>query len=103
VRGKVSEVLARLPAHEAELGPACKEKGTSFSPVPTFNRAFFYFFFVVLFRLVVAGFAGAGFSLPPISDSESSALNGNCLTDVCPVVLNVISTRRLLASMMVRR
>ena len=73
------------------------------SPVPILNAASYYFFFEVLFFFVVAGFAVAGFSLPPIRDSESSALNGNCLTDVWPVVLNVTSTRRLLASMMVLR
>ena len=57
-----------------------------------------HFFFAGFF---FAGLAVAGFSLPPIKLSESAALNGNCFTDVCPVVLSVTSTRRLLASMIV--
>src|SRR5579862_9720704 len=53
-------------------------------------------------------FRAAGFftfisdSRPPISVRESVELNGNWRTDCWPVVLRVISTRRLLAKMMVR-
>src|SRR4051812_23780586 len=36
-----------------------------------------------------------------ISVRESAALNGYCRMDCCPVVLSVISTRRLLASRIV--
>jgi hypothetical protein len=52
--------------------------------------------------LGTAFLAGALASLPPIKLNASAALNGNCFTVVCPVVLRVISTRRLLAKRMVR-
>src|SRR5947209_16900887 len=50
--------------------------------------------------LSVGFLAGAFLVLTPrglIRLSASSALNGNCRTDVCPVVLRVTSTRRFWA------
>src|ERR1700688_4980950 len=61
--------------------------------------------FLVIFFLGagLAAFFLASISLPPISVNESAALNGNCRTEDCPVVLNVTSTRRLLASRIVSK
>src|ERR1700758_163352 len=63
-----------------------------------------YGFLVVFFLGAgLAAFFLASASRPPISVNESAALNGNWRTDDCPVVLNVTSTRRLLASRIVSR
>src|SRR6202035_4412568 len=50
-----------------------------------------------------AFFLADGLAVFPVADccssvKESAALNGYCRTDFCPVVLSVMSTRRLLAS-----
>src|SRR5262245_24746975 len=58
-------------------------------------------FLVLGFLVVVAGFFG-GFSRPPISVSQSAARNGYSRTVSWSGAFSPISTRRLLASSMVR-
>src|SRR5690348_7994244 len=79
-------------------GKANKKAG-AFAPA-SHTFAPIYFFFIAGFFFMIA-FGATAFSRPPISVSESAALNGNWRTDSCPVVLRVTSTRRLLARMIV--